>query len=144
MAAFAFNASSSNMSFGRSGYNKDGDNEDGLRSFGRSGYNKDGDNEDGLRCYGRSGYNKDGDDERANQLSKLNVQAIASTHTSSPTTLVANGHIVSTSSFLSSLSQHRIGVIPTISLNDNTILSIIGCTIKTCTNTPADPRGSGT
>ncbi|KAI1362840.1 hypothetical protein F5Y08DRAFT_341263 [Xylaria arbuscula] len=51
------------LSFGRSGYNKDGDNEDDKRCYGRSGYNKDGDNDDEKRCYGRSGYNKDGDDE---------------------------------------------------------------------------------
>ncbi|KAI1490353.1 hypothetical protein F5X96DRAFT_669805 [Biscogniauxia mediterranea] len=63
MAAFTLATCSETMSFGRSGYNKDGDNEDGQRCFGRSGYNKDGDNEDGLRCFGRSGYNKDGDDE---------------------------------------------------------------------------------
>ncbi|CAJ2508234.1 Uu.00g094200.m01.CDS01 [Anthostomella pinea] len=67
MAGFTFTTSSpSIMNFGRSGYNKDGDNEDdGMRlNFGRSGYNKDGDNEDdGFRLSGRSGYNKDGDDE---------------------------------------------------------------------------------
>ncbi|KAF2970015.1 hypothetical protein GQX73_g3516 [Xylaria multiplex] len=63
MAAFAFSSCPQTLSFGRSGYNKDGDNEDGQRCFGRSGYNKDGDNDDEKRCFGRSGYNKDGDDE---------------------------------------------------------------------------------
>ncbi|KAI0491079.1 hypothetical protein F4859DRAFT_508868 [Xylaria cf. heliscus] len=63
MAAFALSSCPETLSFGRSGYNKDGDNEDGQRCFGRSGYNKDGDNDDEKRCFGRSGYNKDGDDE---------------------------------------------------------------------------------
>ncbi|KAI1168978.1 hypothetical protein F5B18DRAFT_645842 [Nemania serpens] len=63
MAAFAFSSCPETLSFGRSGYNKDGDNEDDKRCFGRSGYNKDGDNDDEKRCFGRSGYNKDGDDE---------------------------------------------------------------------------------
>ncbi|KAI0157754.1 hypothetical protein GGR57DRAFT_500706 [Xylariaceae sp. FL1272] len=61
MAALTFTTSPQN--FGRSGYNKDGDNEDDKRNFGRSGYNKDGDDEDNKRCFGRSGYNKDGDDD---------------------------------------------------------------------------------
>ncbi|KAI1191081.1 hypothetical protein F5B17DRAFT_426963 [Nemania serpens] len=59
MAAFAFSSCPQTLSFGRSGYNKDGDNEDDKRCFGRSGYNKDGDNDDEKRCFGRSGYNKD-------------------------------------------------------------------------------------
>ncbi|KAI1197186.1 hypothetical protein F5X97DRAFT_324747 [Nemania serpens] len=59
MAAFAFSSCPETLSFGRSGYNKDGDNEDDKRCFGRSGYNKDGDNDDEKRCFGRSGYNKD-------------------------------------------------------------------------------------
>ncbi|KAI0457094.1 hypothetical protein F5B21DRAFT_501793 [Xylaria acuta] len=63
MAAFTLSSCPETMSFGRSGYNKDGDNEDGKHCFGRSGYNKDGDNDDEKRCFGRSGYNKDGDDE---------------------------------------------------------------------------------
>ncbi|KAI1814507.1 hypothetical protein GGS20DRAFT_585403 [Poronia punctata] len=63
MAGLALSSHSEPINFGRSGYNKDGDNEDGKRCFGRSGYNKDGDDEDGQRCFGRSGYNKDGDDE---------------------------------------------------------------------------------
>ncbi|KAI1150800.1 hypothetical protein F4825DRAFT_452139 [Nemania diffusa] len=63
MAAFALSSCPETLSFGRSGYNKDGDNEDDKRCFGRSGYNKDGENDDEKRCFGRSGYNKDGDDE---------------------------------------------------------------------------------
>ncbi|KAI1390928.1 uncharacterized protein F4822DRAFT_426781 [Hypoxylon trugodes] len=63
MAAFAFATVSSMANMGRSGYNKDGDNEDNKRNFGRSGYNKDDGSEDDKKCFGRSGYNKDGDDE---------------------------------------------------------------------------------
>ena len=48
--------------YGRSGYNKDGDNEDDRRNYGRSGYNKTGDDEDDGKNYGRSGYNKDDDE----------------------------------------------------------------------------------
>ncbi|KAI0865789.1 hypothetical protein F4860DRAFT_526205 [Xylaria cubensis] len=62
MAAFTLSSCPETLSFGRSGYNKDGDNEDSKLCFGRSGYNKDGDNDEKL-CFGRSGYNKDGDDE---------------------------------------------------------------------------------
>ncbi|KAI1746192.1 hypothetical protein F4680DRAFT_463464 [Xylaria scruposa] len=62
MAAFTLSSCPETLSFGRSGYNKDGDNEDSKLCFGRSGYNKDGDNDE-KRCFGRSGYNKDGDDE---------------------------------------------------------------------------------
>ncbi|KHE87370.1 hypothetical protein GE21DRAFT_8140, partial [Neurospora crassa] len=59
------------VAYGRSGYNKDGDDEEkdkkNLINFGRSGYNKDGDDdeENKFRNFGRSGYNKgdDGDDE---------------------------------------------------------------------------------
>ncbi|KAI1104293.1 hypothetical protein F4804DRAFT_332452 [Jackrogersella minutella] len=62
MGAIAFATPLQMASFGRSGYNKDGDNEDNKRSFGRSGYNKD-DSDDDNKSFGRSGYNKDGDDE---------------------------------------------------------------------------------
>ena len=68
MAAFAFTSCPETVSFGRSGYNKNGGNDDDRRNFGRSGYNKGGDNEDDRTLFGRSGYNKDGDndDERRN------------------------------------------------------------------------------
>lgn len=52
------------VAYGRSGYNKDGDDEEkdkkNLINFGRSGYNKDGDDdeENKFRNFGRSGYNK--------------------------------------------------------------------------------------
>ncbi|KAH7032773.1 uncharacterized protein B0I36DRAFT_361543 [Microdochium trichocladiopsis] len=43
------------VAYGRSGYNKDGeDEEDKCRNYGRSGYNKDGEDEEDK---GRSGYN---------------------------------------------------------------------------------------
>ncbi|KXJ92639.1 hypothetical protein Micbo1qcDRAFT_202850 [Microdochium bolleyi] len=66
MAAFTFTTyTQAPVARGRSGYNKDGeDEEDKFRNSGRSGYNKDGeDEEDKLRNSGRSGYNKDGEDE---------------------------------------------------------------------------------
>ncbi|OTA67374.1 hypothetical protein K449DRAFT_430588 [Hypoxylon sp. EC38] len=62
MAGFTSTSASQMANFGRSGYNKDGDNEDNKRNFGRSGYNKD-DSDDDKKSFGRSGYNKDGDDE---------------------------------------------------------------------------------
>ncbi|KAI0834558.1 hypothetical protein F5Y06DRAFT_300411 [Hypoxylon sp. FL0890] len=62
MAGLTFTTTSQMANFGRSGYNKDGDNEDDKRNFGRSGYNKD-DSDDDKKSFGRSGYNKDGDDE---------------------------------------------------------------------------------
>ncbi|KAH6654961.1 hypothetical protein BKA67DRAFT_656931 [Truncatella angustata] len=72
MAAFAFTNCPNTIVYGRSGYNKDGDDdEDDKKCFGRSGYNKDGDNDDDddKRNFGRSGYNKsdktDDDDEAA-------------------------------------------------------------------------------
>lgn len=57
--------------YGRSGYNKGGDDEEkdkkNLINYGRSGYNKDGDDDEDSKFsnFGRSGYNKgdDGDDE---------------------------------------------------------------------------------
>ncbi|KAI2608856.1 uncharacterized protein GGS25DRAFT_522035 [Hypoxylon fragiforme] len=61
MGAQSFTTVPAIASFGRSGYNKDGDDDD-KRNFGRSGYNKDGDDDD-KKNFGRSGYNKDGDDE---------------------------------------------------------------------------------
>ncbi|KAI2621630.1 hypothetical protein GGR54DRAFT_646925 [Hypoxylon sp. NC1633] len=63
MGAVTFTTVPKMANQGRSGYNKDGDDEDDKRNFGRSGYNKDGDDEDNKRSFGRSGYNKDGDDE---------------------------------------------------------------------------------
>ncbi|KAK6193083.1 Protein MAK16, partial [Pestalotiopsis sp. IQ-011] len=70
MAAFAFTNCPTAAVFGRSGYNKDGDDDkDEKKCFGRSGYNKDGDDDDDKqKCFGRSGYNKGGknddDDEQ--------------------------------------------------------------------------------
>ena len=51
------------VAYGRSGYNKDGDDDEKdkyLINFGRSGYNKDGDDDENnkFRNFGRSGYNK--------------------------------------------------------------------------------------
>ncbi|KAI5865561.1 hypothetical protein GGS23DRAFT_432990 [Durotheca rogersii] len=73
MAAFASTSSAvSGMPCrGRSGYNKDGDNEDNKRSFGRSGYNKGGDDDEDSRLvnFGRSGYNKGDDDEDSQSAS---------------------------------------------------------------------------
>ncbi|KAH7152081.1 hypothetical protein B0J13DRAFT_619662 [Dactylonectria estremocensis] len=77
MAAFTLTFAPSSMSFGRSGYNKDGDDSDtkpttnsgrsgynGPESnYGRSGYNKDGDDDDSTGNKGRSGYNKTDDDD---------------------------------------------------------------------------------
>ncbi|GJD01208.1 hypothetical protein CH63R_06674 [Colletotrichum higginsianum IMI 349063] len=63
MAAFTLIFTPATAVYGRSGYNKDGDDEE--NDSGRSGYNKDGDDEDdkAQQNKGRSGYNKDGDDE---------------------------------------------------------------------------------
>ncbi|KAI2470280.1 hypothetical protein F4781DRAFT_430506 [Annulohypoxylon bovei var. microspora] len=72
MAGFTSTNSTTQMAnFGRSGYNKDGDNEDDKRNFGRSGYNKD-DSDDDKKCFGRSGYNKDGDEEDSRFLTPPN------------------------------------------------------------------------
>ncbi|KAK0375234.1 hypothetical protein CLIM01_07409 [Colletotrichum limetticola] len=62
MAAFTLLFTPATAVYGRSGYNKDGDDEE-KDSRGRSGYNKDGDDDDEDQNKGRSGYNKDGDDE---------------------------------------------------------------------------------
>ncbi|KAI1214819.1 uncharacterized protein F4807DRAFT_455270 [Annulohypoxylon truncatum] len=70
MAGFTFTSTSQMANFGRSGYNKDGDNEDNKRNFGRSGYNKD-DSDDDKKCFGRSGYNKDGDEEDSRLLANF-------------------------------------------------------------------------
>ncbi|KAI1458411.1 hypothetical protein F4805DRAFT_456752 [Annulohypoxylon moriforme] len=80
MAGFAPIAAPQMANFGRSGYNKDGDNEDNKRNFGRSGYNKD-DSDDDKRCFGRSGYNKDGDEED----SRLSVGSTAARADTRPT-----------------------------------------------------------
>ncbi|KAF7560979.1 hypothetical protein G7046_g3169 [Stylonectria norvegica] len=74
MAAFTLTFTPATVSFGRSGYNKDGDDDtkgnkgrSGYNgpdmNFGRSGYNKDGDDDDTKGNKGRSGYNKTGDDD---------------------------------------------------------------------------------
>ncbi len=62
MAALTFTTfGTETVSYGRSGYNKGGNNEDDRRNFGRSGYNKDGSSDDEQQLlFGRSGYNKDG------------------------------------------------------------------------------------
>lgn len=76
MAAFrTISTPSACVPYGRSGYNKDGDNdEDEKRNMGRSGYNKDGgDDEEEKRNMGRSGYNK-GDDEDEDDKKKSLVQ----------------------------------------------------------------------
>ncbi|KXH43344.1 hypothetical protein CNYM01_03073 [Colletotrichum nymphaeae SA-01] len=62
MAAFTLLFTPATAVYGRSGYNKDGDDEE-KNDRGRSGYNKDGDDDDEGQNKGRSGYNKDGDDE---------------------------------------------------------------------------------
>ncbi|KAK1482211.1 hypothetical protein CTAM01_13664 [Colletotrichum tamarilloi] len=62
MAAFTLLFTPATAVYGRSGYNKDGDDEE-KDNRGRSGYNKDGDDDDEGQNKGRSGYNKDGDDE---------------------------------------------------------------------------------
>lgn len=51
MAALTFTTCPQTL-FGRSGYNKDGDDEEDKKCFGRSGYNKDGDDEDDKKCFG--------------------------------------------------------------------------------------------
>ncbi|KAF4942102.1 hypothetical protein CGCF245_v000840 [Colletotrichum fructicola] len=62
MAGFTLMFTPTAAVYGRSGYNKDGDEEENNK--GRSGYNKDGnDDDDDDKNKGRSGYNKDGDDE---------------------------------------------------------------------------------
>ncbi|KDN68206.1 hypothetical protein CSUB01_04877 [Colletotrichum sublineola] len=61
MAAFTLIFTPTTTVYGRSGYNKDGDDEE--KDSGRSGYNKDGNDDDETQNKGRSGYNKDGDDE---------------------------------------------------------------------------------
>lgn len=58
MAAFAFTNCPSTVVYGRSGYNKDDNEEDDKKCFGRSGYNKDDNEDDDKKCFGRSGYNK--------------------------------------------------------------------------------------
>ncbi|KAL0779672.1 hypothetical protein CaCOL14_004156 [Colletotrichum acutatum] len=62
MAAFTLMFTPATAVYGRSGYNKDGDDEE-KNDRGRSGYNKDGDDDEEGQNKGRSGYNKDGDDE---------------------------------------------------------------------------------
>ncbi|KAJ0299304.1 hypothetical protein COL5a_000619 [Colletotrichum fioriniae] len=62
MAAFTLLFTPATAVYGRSGYNKDGDDEE-KNDRGRSGYNKDGDDDDEGQNKGRSGYNKDGDDD---------------------------------------------------------------------------------
>ncbi|KZL82097.1 hypothetical protein CI238_06777 [Colletotrichum incanum] len=61
MAGFTLIFTPTTAVYGRSGYNKDGDDEE--NDSGRSGYNKDGNDDDETQNKGRSGYNKDGDDE---------------------------------------------------------------------------------
>lgn len=62
MASITSCLCSSPVVYGRSGYNKDGD-DDKCRSQGRSGYNDP--NGDGAgRNQGRSGYNKGDDDDK--------------------------------------------------------------------------------
>ncbi|KAF6808431.1 hypothetical protein CPLU01_00336 [Colletotrichum plurivorum] len=61
MAGYTLIFTPATASYGRSGYNKDGDDEENDK--GRSGYNKDGNDEEEGQNKGRSGYNKDGDDE---------------------------------------------------------------------------------
>ncbi|KAF4838111.1 hypothetical protein CGCTS75_v001030 [Colletotrichum tropicale] len=61
MAGFTLMFTPTAAVYGRSGYNKDGDEEENNK--GRSGYNKDGNDDDDDKNKGRSGYNKDGDDE---------------------------------------------------------------------------------
>ncbi|WDK12255.1 hypothetical protein CGRA01v4_03535 [Colletotrichum graminicola] len=63
MAAFTLIFTPTTAVYGRSGYNKDGDDEE--KDSGRSGYNKDGNDDDETQNKGRSGYNKDGDDEES-------------------------------------------------------------------------------
>ena len=63
MAAFTLMFTPAAAVYGRSGYNKDGDDDDSSQNKGRSGYNKDGDDDDSTQDKGRSGYNKDDDDE---------------------------------------------------------------------------------
>ncbi|KAK2019605.1 hypothetical protein LZ32DRAFT_653035 [Colletotrichum eremochloae] len=57
MAAFTLIFTPTTAVYGRSGYNKDGDDEE--KDSGRSGYNKDGNDDDETQNKGRSGYNKD-------------------------------------------------------------------------------------
>ncbi|KAH6686184.1 hypothetical protein F5X68DRAFT_232348 [Plectosphaerella plurivora] len=65
MAGFTLLFAPTSAVFGRSGYNKDGDEEG--QNKGRSGYNK-GDDDDEGQNKGRSGYNKgDDDDEGENK-----------------------------------------------------------------------------
>ncbi|KAM0324112.1 hypothetical protein ACHAQA_008304 [Verticillium albo-atrum] len=64
MAGYTFEFAPTSAPFGRSGYNK-GDDEDEGQNKGRSGYNK-GDDDDEGQNKGRSGYNKSGDDEDDN------------------------------------------------------------------------------
>ena len=74
MAAFSKTTTpSACVPYGRSGYNKDGDNDDDeKRNKGRSGYNKDGDNDDDeKRNMGRSGYNKGDDDDEDDKKKSL-------------------------------------------------------------------------
>lgn len=61
MAAFTLMFAPVAAVYGRSGYNKDGDEEED-QNRGRSGYNKDGDDEEDQNR-GRSGYNKDDDED---------------------------------------------------------------------------------
>ncbi|CRK35630.1 hypothetical protein HYQ45_015464 [Verticillium longisporum] len=62
MAGFTFEFAPTAAPFGRSGYNK-GDDDDEGQNKGRSGYNKGDDDDDEGQNKGRSGYNKSGDDE---------------------------------------------------------------------------------
>jgi hypothetical protein len=63
MAGMTSFTTRSPVAYGRSGYNKDGDDEEDKKciNFGRSGYNKDGDDDEEDKKFvnfGRSGYNK--------------------------------------------------------------------------------------
>ncbi|RNJ56610.1 hypothetical protein D7B24_007097 [Verticillium nonalfalfae] len=62
MAGYTFEFAPTAAPFGRSGYNK-GDDDDEGQNKGRSGYNKGDDEDDEGQNKGRSGYNKSGDDE---------------------------------------------------------------------------------
>ena len=64
MAAFTLMFAPTAAVYGRSGYNKDGDDEE-ENNKGRSGYNKSGSNndDDATKNKGRSGYNKDDEEE---------------------------------------------------------------------------------
>lgn len=69
MAGFTLLFTPTTTVYGRSGYNKDGDDDDDKGNKGRSGYNKDGENSGGSgnsgggQNKGRSGYNKSGKDD---------------------------------------------------------------------------------